>query len=145
MKKQKKTFHRSNPKRSNSARAVAHEVIERVRKGKKVSVRAIAIRRGYSPSSASSNKVQNTKSYQEVIQPVIAQMERERQRAIDLMPKASKKAKYRDLVDATDKLTKNIQLLHGRSTSNVAISMRNYTDAELERIATGGESGASQA
>lgn len=124
---------------SHAARAVAKEVLGTLGKGRKPNITKIAIRKGYTPKTANSGAVQKTKSYQLVIGPVIQQLEIERQRAIDMMQKRIGKAKYRDVIDAVDKLTKNIQLLTGKSTSNISMRMRTLKDDELERIAAGGD------
>ncbi len=50
------------------------------------------------------------------IQPIIEQLETERQRALDEMAGKISKAQYHHLVDSIDKMTKNIQLLGGRPT-----------------------------
>ena len=47
---------------------------------------------------------------------IIDQLEIERQRAIDKLKHKISDAKYRDLNDGIDKLTKNIQLLSGKPT-----------------------------
>ena len=47
---------------------------------------------------------------------IIEQLEIERQRAIDKLKHKISDAKYRDLNDGIDKLTKNIQLLSGKPT-----------------------------
>jgi hypothetical protein len=104
---------------SENAKAVAQEVIETLGKGGKVSVSAIARRKGYSKSVAKNPKqITETQSFQSVVQPVVQEMEAARDRAMTLLLKTENKAKYRDLVDSVDKLTKNIQLLSGGKTSN---------------------------
>lgn len=78
---------------------------------------------GYSPRTARTpKKMTETKSYKEAIKPIVEQMEEERQRAIGLLKKKISKAKYRDLTDGIDKLTKNIQLLTGGKTEDFGIS-----------------------
>lgn len=103
---------------SEAAKAVAKEVLETIGKGKKPSVSKIAPKHGYTQTTADSGQIQATKSYKKTIQPVIEQLEIERDRAIKLMKGKISKAKYRDLVDSADKLTKNIQLLNGGKTSS---------------------------
>jgi hypothetical protein len=110
---------------SENAKAVAREVIETVRKGKKVNKGAIIRKHGYAKSvSVMPQKVTETKSYKEEIAPIVLAMEQERDAAIKAMKKKRSKAKYRDMVDAVDKLTKNIQLLTGGKTSNDELVMR---------------------
>lgn len=115
-----------NPKISENARAVAKEVIKKVRKGEKINMQEIQKKHGYSAKSAKSMKVKETKTFKTEIKEIVKAMERERARAIELLRARSNKAKYRDLVDGLDKLTKNIQLLTGketeRNTLNIEIS-----------------------
>ena len=104
---------------SENAKAVAQEVIETLGKGGKVSVSAIARRKGYSNSVAKNPKqITQTKTYQDTIAPVVAEMQAHRDEVLVRMRKEFSKAKYRELTDALDKLTKNIQLLSGGKTSN---------------------------
>lgn len=103
---------------SEAAKAVAREVLETVGKGQKPNISKIGPKHGYSKKSASQGRIVQTKSYKEAIRPVIEQLEIERDRAIKMMKGKISKAKYRDLVDSADKLTKNIQLLNGGKTSS---------------------------
>lgn len=128
---------------SDTAKAVAHEVIANLSKpqGKRKSKKAILAAHGYKPSiQESPSIVTNTKSYQETIQPFVQRMVIERDRAIGAMARKISKAKYRDLTDSIDKLTKNIQLLTGGSTQNIAIGVKKLTDDELQHLAEGGQS-----
>ncbi len=110
---------------SLAAKKVAEEVLETMQKGELPSVAKIGVKHGYTPASASSGLIQKTKTYQKHIEAVnkkaVAAFERERDRAIAAMPEKIKSARYRDLVDATDKFTKNHQLLTGQSTANVSM------------------------
>lgn len=122
---------------SIAARQVAEEVLETIGRGEIPSVNKIAPKKGYSKKTAKSGLIQKTKSYQSVVRPFIEKLEIERERAIDAMAGKISKAKYRDLSDAIDKLTKNHQLLTGGSTANVALGVKRMKDDELERIARG--------
>jgi hypothetical protein len=52
----------------------------------------------------------------------VSKMEEERNRILDAMSARNlTKVQYNHLVDAMDKTTKNIQLLSGRSTENIAV------------------------
>lgn len=113
--KKKKT----NPQKSEAARAVAREVIATVRSGKIPNKQKIQQKHGYTESSARAMKATKTKTYQDEMKTVIQAMERERDRAIKAMKTKIDEAKYRDVVDAADKLTKNIELLSGRDTARV--------------------------
>lgn len=105
--------------RSPNAEAVAKEVIRQVRSGRIVRKGKIMAKFGYSKNSIRASKATLTKTYKETMRPVVEQLERERERAIKAMAGKINKAKYRDLVDAIDKFTKNIELLSGRDTSRV--------------------------
>lgn len=125
---------------STNAKAVAEEVIKKVRKGEKVSISAIARKKGYSPHYAKQpGRITKTKEYQEAISPLLQEIEDARMRALKLLKKREAKANYRDLVYGTDVLTKNHQLLSGKSTSNVAIAIRELSDAELQDLSNGSE------
>lgn len=126
---------------SENAKAVAQEVVKTIGNNRKVVLRQIIKKKGYSPVTADNPKVvTNTKSYQEVIEPVVKQMEDERLRLVQAISnKNLAKEKYRDLIDGIDKLTKNIQLLSGKATSNVAVGYKNMSDDELYRLAEGSE------
>lgn len=122
---------------SEAARAVANEVIRQVEKGGKASITSIAPKKGYSIRTAQSGKIQKTRAYQSVIQPVVQRMIAQRDKALARMDKTIGGAKYRDAVDAIDKLTKNIQLLSGGATANVAMTVKRLSDAELEHLTAG--------
>lgn len=107
---------------SINAENVAREVLETIGKKKKPSVRAIAPKYGYAPSTANSGEIQKTKTYQNIINPVVQSWVKERERLTKaLSEKDLNKLAYRDGIDAIDKLTKNIQLLTGGATENFAV------------------------
>lgn len=110
---------------SLSAKLVAQEVLENVRKGIKPNLGKIIKSKGYSKATSNvPTQVTNTKSYRDVINPVVEAMERERDRIIVALSKKNlPKEKYRDLIDGLDKLTKNAQLLSGGRTSNESIKI----------------------
>ncbi len=110
---------------SINAKNVALEVLETVRKGKKVNLGKIIKKHGYADTTSTvPSQVTDTKSFQEVIEPVVEQMEKERQRLIkSISIKDLDVVKYKDAVEALDKLTKNIQLLNGGKTSNDSIEL----------------------
>lgn len=109
---------------SENAKAVAREVMDAVRKGKKVNKGEIIRKHGYTRAvSIMPQKVTDTKSYQEEIMPFVRKCERERDRLIAEMEKRDlTDVQYKDMNDCIDKLTKNIQLLSGGKTSNEKIS-----------------------
>ncbi len=122
---------------SVAAREVALEVLETIGRGKRPNLSEIAIKKGYSPTTAKAGLVKKTLTYQRELAPLVASLELERDQIIKRMRRIRNQAKYRDLVDAFDKITKNIQLLTGGATSNVALSVHKLKDDELERLATG--------
>ena len=97
---------------SENAKAVAKEVMDHVRKGSRVNLGKIIKKHGYGPSiSTHPKKVTSTKAYQKEIRPLLDRLDEERNRAIAMLKKKIPKAKYRDLIDALDKITKNHQVL----------------------------------
>lgn len=124
------------PKVSDAARAVARDVLESVGKGKIPNKTKIAIKRGYAPTTAGAGRVTQTKTYQREIAPLVQRLEDERNAIVERLKKTRNKAKYRDLIDGLDKITKNIQLLTGGATANVAIGVKKMKDEELEYLAT---------
>lgn len=108
---------------SVNARAVAKEVSETLRKGKRVKLGAIMRKNGYSKSTSEKPKlVTETKTYKKEIAPIVDAMRKERDAIMQRLPKIRAKAKYRDLIDALDKTTKNIQLLEGKDTGKENIT-----------------------
>lgn len=107
---------------SENARAVAKQVLENIGSGKKVSLRKIIKDKGYAQNTADNPKlVTETKTYQETVRPVVDALEKERKAIIARLPKVRAKAKYRDLIDGLDKVTKNIQLLTGGKTEDFGL------------------------
>lgn len=107
---------------SINAENVAKEVIANVRNGTKTTFRKIIPKHGYAPSIADHpKKVTTTESYQRVVRPLVIQLEEERQAIMERLPKVRDKAKYRDLMDGLDKVTKTHQLLTGGATENLAV------------------------
>jgi len=109
---------------SENAKAVAREVSENIGRGKKVILGDIISKRYSKSTSKTPQRVTETKSYQNEMKPIIEQLEIERQRAIKLLKKTSDKAKYRDLIDGVDKITKNIQLLSGGKTESNEMTIK---------------------
>ena len=117
---------------SINAKAVAQEVMEKVRNGKKINMQNIQKNHGYSPKSAKSMKAKRTKTYKKEMRPIVEQLEAERQAVIKCLPKARGEAKYRDLVNAIDKLTRNIQLMGGGATERIDWLTELHDEAEKE-------------
>ncbi len=105
-----------------AARAVAKEVLETIGSGKKPSLRKIARKHGYAPTSADNPKqITETKSYQEVMKPLVQRLEDERNAIMAALEEKRPKAQYHQLIDGLDKVTKNIQLLTGGATENMKV------------------------
>lgn len=76
----------------------------------------------YSPSVVDNpSKVFDSPAVIPIMDSVVQAMIEERDAVLKLMKKKRGKAKYRDLTDGVDKLTKNIQLLNGGPTETVAL------------------------
>lgn len=72
---------------------------------------------GYEENTAHNpSNLTNSKAYKQALPDIIERMVVERDRAISQMGKKISKAKYRDMIESVDKLTKNIQLLNGGNT-----------------------------
>jgi len=84
------------------------------------SVSAAMRKAGYGKGYAKNPQhFKKTKAYQEEIKPILERLEEERDAALERAKVTRNKAKYRDLIDSTEKLTKLIQLLSGESTENL--------------------------
>lgn len=105
---------------SENAKAVALEVLESLGKGKKINLGKIARKKGYAENTADNPKnITETKSYQEIVEPFLEKMIRERDRIIQAMEtKDLSEVQYQHLAEVADKFTKNIQLLGGKPTEN---------------------------
>ena len=106
---------------SLAAEQVAKEVLGTIGKGEIPNITKIAIKKGYTPKTANSGQVQKTKTYQSAIRPVVEMLEAERLAILERLPHVRDKAKYRDLTDGLDKITKTHQLLTGGATENIAV------------------------
>ena len=108
---------------SLNATAVAHKVVEKVRKGEKIKMGEIILSQGYGRGIATHpHKVTRTKSYMAVMQNVVGAMEKQRARMLEAIGnKELSKEKLATLSSSLDILTKNIQLLSGKATENVAM------------------------
>lgn len=105
---------------SENAKAVALEVVETLRKSQKVNLGKIIREKGYSKSvSEAPQNVTETKSYQDIVEPFLEKMVRERDRIIQAMEQKNlSEVQYQHLAEVADKFTKNIQLLGGKPTEN---------------------------
>jgi|ERR1019366_7347891 hypothetical protein len=74
---------------------------------------------------------------QDKIDPMVEAMEAHRRKVIEQLSKKLPQAKYHNLIEALDKLTKNIQLLSGRATdrtNNVITGLENLSDEQLDEF-----------
>lgn len=112
-------------------------IAEQVAKGSSL---AKAIRNnGYSPKTARApGKITKQKEYKEAVEDVVAKMKQERDRALNLMKKKIGKAKYRDLIDGADKMTKNVQLLEGKPTEINKLTSEDVEERIKQLRAIGG-------
>lgn len=93
---------------------------------------------GYSEASAKQSTIFiSGAGMQKELTPIVDELKRQRRKAIKRMAETVKNASYRDVNDAIDKLTKNIQLLGGKPTE-ITNDLSNKTDEELNKIAKGG-------
>lgn len=122
---------------SLNASAVAHRVLQKVAKGEKVNFGKIIKSQGYGDVvSRRPEKVKRTKSYQSIMLPAIKNMEEERNEIILAMKGKDKNSeKYATLLSGLDILTKNIQLLSGKATDNVAMVIQ-VSEAIAKKNAT---------
>lgn len=107
---------------SIDATNVAYEVLENIGKPKKLKLGKIALKNGYSKNTADNPKlITKTKSYQRVIAPVLKRYQNELDEVLLAMSLKDKNTEqYKTLVEAVDKLQRQIQLLSGGATENIA-------------------------
>jgi hypothetical protein len=80
----------------------------------------------------------------EELDPIVKKLIAHRERILTQLAKKLPQAKYRDLVDGLDKVTKNIQLLSGKPTerpNNVITGLENLTDKQLDEFIKSRKSG----
>ena len=110
---------------SIAAKNVAKDVLETIGKGKRPNLGDIALKNGYAETTSENPQmITGTKSYQEVIEPVVVQLERERQRIIKAMTGKDLDAeRYAVLMESMNTTTKNIQLLSGKETERQGVTI----------------------
>lgn len=101
---------------------------------------------GYSSSYALTGQIDQTVSVKKAMASIVDNLEKERDRLIqNLSETVLGDVEYRDKVNALDKIQKNIQLLSGRPTDNIALTdLKNLSDEELEELIQQGSSGTSK-
>jgi hypothetical protein len=108
---------------SEDAKNVARDVLESVGKGRKTVLGKIIKKNGYAQNTADSPKqVTETKSYKEIINPVVNKWIRERDRLTkELRSRDLTGERYETVIKSIDIITKNIQLLSGGDTEKVKV------------------------
>lgn len=123
---------------SDTAKAVAHEVIANLRKptAKRKSKKQILAERGYAPSVQDHpDNVTETESYKSVMDPYLNRLVAMRNKILAAMSQRDLKYEaFYDLSNSLHKITHDIQLLSGGSTENVMIGVKKLSDDELERL-----------
>ncbi len=107
---------------SIAAKAVAYEVLETIRKGKRPNLGKIIKKKGYAVTTSTvPSQVTNTESYQSVVLPYAQRLQKHQEKILKAMEaKNLKKEQYKVLTDALAKVTHDVQLLTGGSTENLA-------------------------
>lgn len=121
---------------SVQATEVAKEVVQMLGKSRKIVLRKIAVKNGYSQSTADTPKnITETKSFKKIVGPVVDRWIQERERVTEAMENTSLDAmSYQDLIRSLDILTKNIQLLGGSATGNIELRVKRMSNEELQRM-----------
>ena len=117
---------------SISAKEVAQEVLETVRKGKRPNLGKIILKKGYSlTTSTVPSQVTKTKSYQKVILPYAQRLQRHQEKILKAMEnKDLSNEDYKVLADSLSKVTHDVQLLTGGSTENVQQILVQFIDVK---------------
>lgn len=114
--------HKRLPLKSPQQRQAIKLITEALLSSKPFSITSLLVQAGYSEESASqyTNIMTALKPH---LDPVVQKIERLRDRAIERLDDEDviKGARYSDLVNGIEKLTKTARLLGGKSTANVAV------------------------
>lgn len=104
-------------------------------KGSTKSMYKMMLEAGYSESSA---KQQSTllAGIEDELDSIVSKLEKARDRAIERLEETVGKAEYRDLSNAIDKFTKQIQLLSGEATERHSVELQE-TREQLKNIFNG--------
>jgi hypothetical protein len=123
---------------SEAAKAVALEVLDTVRKGKKPNKQEIQMKHGYTKASAIAMKATRTNTYKETINPVIKSYESIRNKILKEME--GRDVSYEQfgvLTKALNTTTHDIQLLSGGKTENVGLEADRETVLAVLKKAQG--------
>jgi hypothetical protein len=122
---------------SENAKAVAKEVITKVRKGEKINLQEIQQAHGYSKNSAKSMKGVDNDTYRKEVKPLADGIDREIERIkLELSTRDISEEKYKELVSSLDILIKNHQLLNGKETERTGITFNvtKYEEGDNDTI-----------
>ena len=117
MKKKKKNL-------TQKQRKLVKQILENIgKRGFTKTVEQMMLNSGYSVKMARAQRgIIDSPTIQAELSPIVQEMLKERNAVIKAMGEKRNEAKYRDLTDALDKLTKNIQLLSGKETQRLEIT-----------------------
>ena len=103
---------------SENAKAVAKDVIEKVKNKERIVMGKIVEKRGYAKSTIKHPKrVTSTKSYQNEIAPLVVRLKNEIDKIqTEMESRSLTKERYKELSEVQDKKIKNYQLLSGGAT-----------------------------
>lgn len=114
-------------KRSLAAKNVARQMLANVGKGKRPVMRKILKDNGYPPSMQKNpQKVTETLSYQEEIDPFVRKCLIQRDRFIEMIGTFDKKKDKVNLalaLEAINNLTRQVQLIQGKPTENKKLTL----------------------
>lgn len=133
---------KTKPKRASlRAYSVANEVVNAVRQNKKINMQEVQIRHGYTPQSAKSMAATRTQTYRDTVAPVIEQMKRIHQKALQNIEERDFTDERLDsVVNVARQVVHDTQLLQGRSTENVATNVVVYGSDDFLSIQANGDS-----
>ncbi len=105
---------------SERPRRVARDVISKLQSGEKPVMKEILAAHGYAKSTqVSPHQVTSLPSFKDEMDSYVARLEKERTRVLAAMEsKPLGEVEYKDLVEATKKMTHDVQLLTGGKTEN---------------------------
>jgi hypothetical protein len=110
---------------SIKARLAGEKIVESLGNKKPVTLGQVLREVGYADNTADTPKnVTENKSYKEVTEPFIQKLEKERDRIVlEMSVRDLDEVQYQHLTSAVDTLTKNIQLLGGRETEKMGVTI----------------------
>ena len=108
-------------RKSYQAINVANEVLNSIKQKKKINLFDIQVRNGYKVNSAKSYKVLQTKSFNDVVVPVLDKMRALHVKSIDALNKRNlDKERIDSVINLSKQMVHDTQLLSGKATENIA-------------------------